>query len=76
MSDRIVKLLLAAIALGLWANAVGNWIQAPLEAQQPVQLSPEVGRTIGAIADSVETIERYVGLIAEGRCSNSVICPQ
>jgi len=58
-TDRITKVLLGAIALGLWMNVVEHWVRpAGLEA---------------ADADS-SVIMRDLHAIATGACSNKHIC--
>ena len=63
MRDRTTKALLLAIALGLWANVVSDWLR-------PV--------TVHANADQAEqllrNIEADVAGIAGGLCLNSKIC--
>jgi hypothetical protein len=62
MTDRTTKLLLAAIAAGLWANAV-----VPLVRSAPA--SAQMG------ADGLlSNIESSVAKIARGSCANSKIC--
>ena len=67
MTDRSTKLLLAAIALGLWANAIGNWFQ-------PVTVDAQSERFLRSIRSSVQDIESDVNRISNGRCRNSRIC--
>lgn len=69
MNDKTTKRLLAAIALGLWANAAALWLRPqPLFAQaqnsgaQAVQYSMLV------------EIESHVSKIAKGTCANKTIC--
>jgi hypothetical protein len=52
------KLLLLAIALGLWANALSGWVK-------PARADSE---------SSLSSIEDYVSAIASGTCNNSKIC--
>ena len=66
--DLLTKLLLGAIALGLWANALAPWFE-PV----PVQARPGVART-EAQASEIRSILRYVRQIASGTCRNSTIC--
>ena len=58
-TDRLTKALLLAIALGLWANVVNQWIR-------PARLA-------AADADST-VIMRDVHAIATGSCANKHIC--
>jgi hypothetical protein len=59
--DRTTKILLAAIALGLWANA-GVSVLRPAVAQ------------VHNVADDVHTIMAALGDIYTGRCTNKKIC--
>ena len=61
MIDRTTKLLLLAIAAGLWMNVASQWLR-PI----PVHAAGEVEQT--------QSIERYVRQIANGLCLNSKIC--
>ena len=59
MSDRISKLILTAIALGLWANAVVTTVRpTPVVAQ----------------VDCDERIATAVQMIAYGTCTNRKLC--
>jgi len=57
-TDRTTKALLLAIALGLWANAVGQWLPP--------------ARLLAADADTT-VIMRDLHAIASGSCSNKHI---
>lgn len=57
MADRTTKFLLAAIALGLWANVAGEWLK-PV----PVSASEQ------DVAITLSTIEQRVSQIARGTC--------
>jgi hypothetical protein len=63
------KLLLAAIVVGLWANAVTSFIR-PVQAQ-----SDAVTRELGNISSSVQRIEFALNSLLDGKCSNEKICP-
>lgn len=62
MTDRTTKALLAAIALGLWLNVLGDWMRPT-----PVSAAEEQSRDIRDIANDV-------GAIATGLCLNQKIC--
>ena len=71
MTDRTMKLLLAAIALGLWMNVLGDWIRpVPVEAQ----LGTDTTRYLRNIQSSVNSIESDLNGIYRGRCRNNKIC--
>jgi hypothetical protein len=61
--DRTTKILLAAIAIGLWANA-GVSALRPATAQG---FSPFTDRLLQEILNSVDGIYR-------GTCNNKIIC--
>jgi hypothetical protein len=68
--DRTTKVLLAAVALGLWAN-VGVTLLVPAQAQRADNLG------IGPLQGIDQNVERLVGAfekIAVGICSNRKIC--
>jgi hypothetical protein len=62
--DRTTKLLLAAIALGLWANAASTVVK-------PSFAQSRLGNTIDY---SVETIARELVSISTGTCGNRKLC--
>ena len=62
MVDRTTKLLLLAIAVGLWMNVATPWLR-------PVPVHAEV-----ETAQDVSGIEMYVSQIANGICINRKIC--
>ncbi len=70
--DRTSKLLLAAIALGLWANAV-----IPLFRPHGVAAQDRTAHTLSSIDDHLATIEHDVHDltdIGDGTCTNDAIC--
>jgi len=77
MIDRSTKALLAAIALGLWANVASDWLKpAVVEAQAN---RAEQAKRLQAPADVTDhallrEIEKGVTLIATGLCPNRTIC--
>ena len=67
MTDRTTKLLLLAIALGLWANAL-----IPLHNAPPVKADDS--SKLSDIASHLSDIRDDVHKIARGSCSNNKIC--
>jgi hypothetical protein len=64
--DRLTKALLAAIAVGLWLNAVNPWIRPrPVEAQMEY---------LGSINSTVALIQTDLSTIQRGVCANNKIC--
>ena len=61
MIDRTTKLLLFAIAAGLWMNLAGQWLR-------PVALRAD------ATTPDVSAIRTVVQAIATGACANHKIC--
>ena len=73
MADRTMKLLLLAIAVGLWMNVVASWTQAV-----PVEARSEVAEQAGSWEDtsfiylaSDFNFRRAVQRVVERRCSVS-----
>jgi hypothetical protein len=66
MSDRTTKLLLAAIALGLWANLVAFLFQPVVALAQKDDAN--------MILSHVNDIEDELEQIQTGSCSNTKIC--
>jgi hypothetical protein len=70
-TDRVTKALLLAIALGLWANAVGDWLR-------PVSVQAQANRfeAPANVTDHqlLREIEKGVTLMATGFCPNKKIC--
>lgn len=65
--DRLTKVLLAAIAIALWINAINPWIRAvPAAAQAEVYLSK--------IQSDVSSINPYIYRLQNGTCTNSKLC--
>lgn len=64
MIDRVTKALLAAIALGLWVNAVNPWIR-PL---------PAWGNSLGEIYTRLQSLDGDLNKIEKGSCRNKKIC--
>jgi hypothetical protein len=64
--DRTTKILLAAIALGLWANAVMSVIR-PAAAQVD-------GLTLSNISGELSSIAKDFKDIASGYCNNRKLC--
>lgn len=71
MTDRTTKALLAAIALGLWANIAGDWLKPePVHAQDTRTLREleTIGQLLGSIERELESgaISRSAREIARG----------
>jgi hypothetical protein len=68
--DRTTKILLALIAVGLWANAAIATF-GPIKA---VAQNPKLEDKISHIESMISLIQDGVVDIAEGDCANSKIC--
>jgi hypothetical protein len=68
MTDRTTKLLLAIIALGLWAN-----LAVPLLKSQPAQ-AQDVSRSIQKMEHSLDNIGQDMRALASGSCLNTRLC--
>ena len=66
MTDRTTKILLAMIALGIWANLVASY-----ELRKGLFF---IQSYVSSIDSSVSSIDSNVGWIARGTCRNSKIC--
>lgn len=64
MADRTTKLLLGAIALGLWLNLLSVWFK-------PV---PVAAATQDAATAALLNTQQAVSQIARGTCANLKIC--
>jgi hypothetical protein len=67
MNDRLTKALLAAIALGLWANAVNPWIR-------PLVAAADTESQLSGIASTVRGMSVDLFEIKGGTCVNRKIC--
>ena len=67
--DRTTKLLLAAIALGLWVN-----IAAPLLRPTSVKAQVPYEQAQVPFEQSVQNIAQSISMIAYGNCPNRVLC--
>ena len=68
MTDRTTKALLAAIALGLWANIAGDWLKPqPVHAQDTRTL-----RELETIGQSLRSIERELETGAISRSAQEI----
>ena len=87
MLDRSTKLLLLAIAVGLWMNVADPWIAAPAQAQSRLELAPleaalqsignridGFGMQVGTITTRVREIEEDIDALANGSCRNRTLC--
>jgi len=66
MTDKTTKLLLLAIALGLWANALIPVVRPTVVGAQNSQL--------GSIDDHLDNIETAIVRIGRGTCTNGKLC--
>jgi len=69
MTDRFTKLLLCAIALGLWANVMTAWME-PVLAQD----TADVWVVLTGIQGEVSSMSSDLGRIQSGTCLNPTIC--
>jgi hypothetical protein len=69
MIDRMTKVLLGVIALGLWANVAMQFRPLTVIAEMTGQLG-----YLSPIHDHISTIARNIESIETGRCRNSKIC--
>ena len=69
--DRTTKLLLAAIAAGLWANALIPLVNTQSVAAQDMY---DVETILRGIASDLSYIESDLDDIEDGYCSNDKIC--
>ena len=79
MTDNAAKLLLAAIALGLWANAAAHLVQ-PAKAQSS-NLDKNLMDSMNDINTNLHSIDGRLALFIEdlrlimvGRCPNRQLC--
>ena len=91
MNDRMTKILLLAIALGLWANALVPLIRPTAAAAQnrsdTVLLSIDrhlnniesdvssIRSDVSSIETDASTIKGDVSSIGDGTCTNDHLCP-
>jgi len=69
--DRITKLLLAAIAVGLFANAAAS-VTRPAAADTIFE--SHLSNSVQAIASRLSDLAQEVSSIARGTCKNSKLC--
>lgn len=62
--DRTTKFLLAAIAVGLWANAIAAFVHV-------AKADNDYGYSIDSHLDTIDT---NIGKIQRGTCSNNKLC--
>jgi hypothetical protein len=65
MTDRTTKLLLLAIAIGLWLNAAASFLR-PVTVRAAADLD-DIGRQLSSMASDLGRIQR-------GACTNDKIC--
>ena len=70
MVDKTTKVLLLAIAIGLWANIAAQWTN-PVQAQDIGTTQMVIG--LQSIESSVSSINSDLGRIQLGSCANSTI---
>ena len=66
-TDRLTKTLLAAIAMGLWMNALNPWISFNTA-------SADVDSDMNRILSSVQSIQGDLNQIKRGSCFNRKLC--
>lgn len=66
-TDRTTKILLAAVAIGLWLNVIGEWMQ-------PVPAHAQPGLQFMQIERVLRDMQRDINQIAAGLCNNDTIC--
>jgi hypothetical protein len=71
--DRTTKILLAAIALGLWANAAATIVK-PASAQGADNLLAGILGQLEQIQSGVAQMAESFGRIERGSCLNRKIC--
>ena len=64
MTDRTSKVLLAIIAMGLWANALVSILGS----------NEAVAQTISGMVGDISDIKSGVSALAGGTCMNSKLC--
>lgn len=80
MSDRIARILLFAIAIGLWGNLLASLIPASAQPSQGYTLQSVYSRALAIQSDlaelkrEVDEIKNNLVEIQTGRCTNSKIC--
>lgn len=73
VTDKSTKLLLAAIAIGLWLNVMNPWLR-PVPAEAQTEILSSILRAVRSIQSDVSSIKSDVSSIASGLCLNSTIC--
>jgi hypothetical protein len=71
MADRTTKILLAAIALGLWANVITGQIQP---AAADAWTFKKIERHLDGIERHLNSIESNFSSLTSGLCLNSKLC--
>ncbi|MEK9808993.1 MAG: hypothetical protein VW362_00995 [Candidatus Nanopelagicales bacterium] len=74
MTERTTKALLAAIALGLWANLALSVFETRLQAQSGDRLQLLMSAALTDISLATRNIDFNVERIAGGTCINRTIC--
>ena len=73
MADRTTKLLLLAIAIGLWMNVATQWLR-PVAVHAAAEVAQNDTRTLRNIESTVDDIHSQVSAIWGGFCANPKIC--
>ena len=83
-TDRATKILLAAIAIGLGANALNPWLRPTPAAAGPFDDIGAIRASVAAmekeivqlrsIDSTLASIKRELGFIGGGSCGNAKIC--
>jgi hypothetical protein len=77
MTDNVTKLLLAAIALGLWANAAGHMVPPATAQSMDKNLMDSVNNintNLKSIDGRLAVFIEDLHLIMGGRCQNRQLC--
>lgn len=82
MTDRTTKVLLLAIALGLWGHLVAPWLRpVPVQAQTLLSvenaimgMNVDLNMHLSKLEEVATGINRNLELIASGRCANRTLC--
>jgi hypothetical protein len=74
LSDRATKLLLAAIAIGLWANFLAPVLRATPVKADAESILQSIDGHLSRIDLGVTSIELDFAALARGRCGNAKIC--
>ena len=65
-ADKVTRFLLAAIAIALWANVLGTWLEP-----SPARAS---WHNLSATESRIRSIDNNLRRIANGSCENAKLC--